>query len=138
MNFLAIFSMNRIMSTQFIDRFNEGGPLFMSLILICLVLSIFFLVKGFLNIDKEPEYSKKMMNLVGDVSLLGLVLGFFGSILGLITAFDAFEGLGEVNSGILAGGLKVSFLTTLFGSFVFIVSRIGMLVLRAILKENKK
>jgi len=126
------------MSTQFIDRFNEGGPLFMSLILICLVLSIFFLVKGFLNIDKEPEYSKKMMNLVGDVSLLGLVLGFFGSILGLITAFDAFEGLGEVNSGILAGGLKVSFLTTLFGSFVFIVSRIGMLVLRAILKENKK
>jgi len=125
------------MAVQLMDRFNEGGPFFMSLILICLVLSMFFLIKGFLNRDKQPEHSKKMMSLVGDVSLLGLVIGFFGSIIGLITAFDAFEGLGEVNSGILAGGLKVSFLTTLFGSFVFIISRLGMLILRTLLKADK-
>jgi len=137
MNFLVFFSINRIMAVQLMDRFNEGGPFFMSLILICLVLSMFFLIKGFLNRDKQPEHSKKMMSLVGDVSLLGLVIGFFGSIIGLITAFDAFEGLGEVNSGILAGGLKVSFLTTLFGSFVFIISRLGMLILRTLLKADK-
>ncbi len=134
---MNLFSINLIISTQIIDRFNEGGTLFMSLILLCLVLAIFLLIRGFLSSTKNPEYSKKMVGLVGDVSLLGLVLGFFGSILGLISAFDAFEGLGEVNSGILAGGLKVSFLTTLFGSFVFIISRIGMIVLRAILKVNK-
>jgi len=137
MKFLSIFSINLLISTQFVDRFNEGGTFFMSLILICLLLAIFLLIRGFLNIKTKPEYSKKMLGLVGDVSLLGLVLGFFGSIIGLISAFDAFEGLGEVNSGILAGGLKVSFLTTLFGSFVFIISRIGMLILRTVLKETK-
>ena len=36
----------------------------------------------------------------------------------------------------IAGGLKVSFLTTLFGSFVFIISRIGILILRSMIKEQ--
>ena len=111
-------------------RFSEGGTLFMVLILLCLLLSMYLLAKGFLNLSKNPTDSKKMMGLVGDVSLLGLVLGFLGSIIGLISAFDAFEGINEVNSALLAGGLKVSFLTMLFGTFVFLISRMGILVLR--------
>ena len=58
------------------DRFNEGG-FFMFLILICLLLAIFFIVKGFLKL-KDPINSKKMLQLAADTSLLGLVLGFFG------------------------------------------------------------
>lgn len=122
--------------TELSKRFHEGGPFFMTLILISLLLSLFFLVRGFLKVNSNPLVSKKMLGLVGDASLLGLVFGLLGSILGLIQAFDAFEGLGGVNPALLAGGLKVSFLTTLFGSLVFVISRIGILILRGMIKEQ--
>lgn len=118
-----------------LNRFIEGGPVMMSLILICLLLSLFFLIKGFVNLNRKPLQSKKMIRLVADVSLLGLVLGFFGSILGLISAFDAFEGIDNTNTVALAAGLKMSFLTTLLGSFVFIISRVGILILKSLHKE---
>lgn len=124
-----------VASNPFVDRFNEGGPFFMSLILICLLLSIILLVKGFLSLKKDILISKKMLSLVIDSSLLGLVLGFLGSVIGLITAFDSVEALGNPDPAIFAGGLKVSLLTATFGLFTFVVSRIGILVLRAMQKE---
>ncbi|WP_034040132.1 MotA/TolQ/ExbB proton channel family protein [Wocania ichthyoenteri] len=124
-----------VASNPFVDRFNEGGPFFMSLILICLLLSIILLVKGFLSLKKDILISKKMLCLVIDSSLLGLVLGFLGSVIGLITAFDSVEALGNPDPAIFAGGLKVSLLTATFGLFTFVVSRIGILVLRGMQKE---
>jgi len=124
-----------VASNPFVDRFNEGGPFFMSLILICLLLSIILLVKGFLSLKKDILISKKMLSLAIDSSLLGLVLGFLGSVIGLITAFDSVEALGNPDPAIFAGGLKVSLLTATFGLFTFVVSKIGILVLRAMQKE---
>lgn len=121
-------------SNPFVDRFNEGGPFFMSLILICFLLSIFFLVRGFLSLNKDALISKKMLSLTIDSSLLGLVLGFLGSVIGLIAAFDSVEALGNPDPAIFAGGLKVSLLTATFGLFTFVISRIGILVLRGIQK----
>ena len=118
-----------------LNIFMDGGPLMMSLILITLVLSLIFLAIGFINLKKNPVKSKKMLSLVGHSSLLGLVLGFFGSILGMISAFDTIESMGDISSGMLAAGLKIALLTTLFGSFVFIVSRIGMIILRSLQKD---
>lgn len=133
---LQIFSLRFLLiSNPFVDRFMEGGPFFMTLILMSLVLSIFFLVKGFLNLKNNSEKPKKILRLVSDVSLLGLVLGFLGSVIGLIEAFDAIENFDNVNSAMIAGGLKVSFLTMVFGSFVFVISRIGILILRSMIKE---
>jgi len=120
----------------FIDRFNEGGPFFMSLILICLLLSIFFIVKGFIQL-KDPVASKKNLRLTSDVSLLGLVIGFLGSVIGLISAFDSVEALGNPEPAMFAGGLKVSLLTATFGLFTFVIARIGILILRWITKENE-
>ncbi len=122
-------------SNPLADRFYEGGPLFMSLILICLLLSVFLLAKGFLSLKKDALVSKKMLSLTIDTSLLGLVLGFLGSIIGLITAFDSIEAFGNPDPAIFAGGLKVSLLTATFGLFSFVISRIGIFVLRAMQKE---
>ena len=81
--------------------------------------------------SKDDVQSKKMMRLTAEAGLLGLVIGFFASILGLIQAFDAVEGIGgEISPALLAGGIKVSFLTIVFGTFTFIVSRIGLLILK--------
>lgn len=119
-----------------VNIFTEGGTLMMSLILICLLLSIFFLIKGFANVNKNSTTSKKMLKLAIDSSLLGLVIGFFASILGLISAFDSVEAMGNPDPAIFASGLKVSLLTAMFGLFTFIIARIGILVLKALQKEE--
>ena len=115
-----------------LNIFADGGTLMMSLILICLLLSIFFLVKGFVNLNKDIAYSKKALKLAADSSLLGLVIGFFASILGLITAFDSVEAMGNPDPAVFAGGLKVSLLTATFGLFTFIIARIGILILKGL------
>lgn len=134
MNVLSLSSKILLVGNPFVDRFNEGGPFFMSLILICLLLSVFFLVRATLSLNKEETKFKKMIALVSDISLLALVFGILGSIIGMIEAFDVMDAMGEISSQMLAGGLKVSFLTMVFGSFIFIVSRIGIVVLRLLQK----
>lgn len=119
-----------IIANQFADRFTEGGSFFMTLILICLLLSVFFLVRGFLSIKMNKVMSNKMLKLTVDSSLLGLVLGFLGSVIGLITAFDSVEAMGNPDPSVFAGGLKVSLLTATFGLFTFIIARVGILILR--------
>jgi len=118
-----------------LNIFADGGTLMMSLILICLLLSIFFLAKGFVNLNKDIAHSKKSLKLAADSSLLGLVIGFFASILGLITAFDSVEAMGNPDPSVFAGGLKVSLLTATFGLFTFIIARIGILILKGLHKE---
>ena len=118
-----------------LDRFNEGGSLFMSLILICFLLSLFFIIKGFFSLKKNEALSSKMIKLTVDSSLLGLVIGFLGSVLGLIQAFDSIQSMGNVDPAVFAGGLKVSLLTATFGLFSFIIARVGILILRSLTKE---
>lgn len=136
MNFLAIVFSNTLLAGVLADRFNEGGPLMMSLILICFVLSLIFLVRGFLSLQAKLDNSRKMLKLATDSSLLGLVIGFLGSIIGLITAFDTVQAMGDAEPAMFAAGLKVSLLTAAFGLFTFVISRLGILVLRAFLKSE--
>ena len=124
-----------ILGTTLFNRFLEGGALFMSLILICLLLSIYFMARGFLSVKTNPVLSKKMLPFINDSGTLGLALGFFSAFLGLITGFDAIEASGNAEPAILAGGIKVALLSPLFGLFTFVVSRIGMLLLRLLQKN---
>ena len=124
-----------ILGTTLLNRFLEGGALFMSLILICLLLSIYFMARGFLSVKTNPVLSKKMLALINDSGTLGLALGFFSAFLGLITGFDAIEASGNAEPAILAGGIKVALLSPLFGLFTFVVSRVGMLLLRLLQKN---
>ena len=77
-----------------------------------------------------------MLKLAVDSSLLGLVIGFLGSIIGLITAFDTVEAMGDAEPAVFAAGLKVSLLTATFGLFTFVISRLGILVLRGLIKTE--
>ncbi len=130
MKLALLFPSYVLVLNPFVDRFYEGGPLMMSLILICFLLSIYFLVKGFINVNRNDDQVKKMLRLVTDSSLLGLVIGFFASIIGLISAFDSVEALGDPDPAVFAGGLKVSLLTASFGLLTFVISRIGILIIR--------
>jgi hypothetical protein len=123
-----------LIGTTLFNRFLEGGALFMSLILICLLLSIYFMVKSFLTINTNKETSKRMLKHIGDSGTLGLALGVLGALIGLITAFDVIEATGGAAPSIIAGGLKVAILSPLFGLFTFSFAKLSILVLRLIQK----
>jgi hypothetical protein len=123
-----------LIGTTLFNRFLEGGALFMSLILICLLISIYFTVKSLLNIKTNIEISKKMLKHISDSGTLGLALGVMGAFIGLITAFDVLEATGEAAPSIIAGGLKIALLSPLFGLFTFSVSKLAILILRIIQK----
>ena len=123
-----------IIGTSLINRFIEGGALFMSLILICLLILIYFTVKSILNLKTNTQISKKMLKHISDSGTLGLALGVMGSFIGLINAFDVLEATGASEPSILAGGLKVALLSTLFGLFTFSVSKLVILILRIVQK----
>jgi len=123
-----------ILEVTLFDRFLEGGALFMSLILICLLMSIFFTVKSILKIKTDIEVSKKTLKHISDSGTLGLALGVMGAFLGLISAFDVLEASGAAEPAIIAGGVKVALLSPLFGLLTFSFSKLAILILRIIQK----
>ena len=95
-------------------------------ILALMVLIIVLIVKGIIN---KNNANVKTISLISSIGLFALVWGVLGQVIGLIGGFDAIEAAGNVSPGMMAAGLKVSFLTTLFGLIVFLVARIGIIFL---------
>ena len=52
------------------------------------------------------------------------MLGFFGTVVGMVQAFDDIEKAGDISPAIVAGGIKVALLTTLAGLLVAIVLQV--------------
>lgn len=52
---------------------------------------------------------------------LAPMLGFLGTVVGMVEAFDAIEAAGDIQPSLVAGGIKVALLTTLFGLIVAII-----------------
>ena len=48
-------------------------------------------------------------------------LGFLGTIIGMIAAFDKIQQVGDISATVVAGGIKVALLTTLLGLIIAIV-----------------
>jgi biopolymer transport protein ExbB len=46
---------------------------------------------------------------------LAPMLGFFGTVVGMIFAFDTIEAAGDISPSIVAGGIKIALLTTVAG-----------------------
>ncbi len=97
------------------------------------------LYEGLKYADDGPEAVEKAIVSYGSVqmSLLerGLVwislfiaiapmLGFMGTVIGMITAFDRIEAVGDLSPSVVAGGIKVALLTTVFGLITAIILQI--------------
>ncbi len=48
-------------------------------------------------------------------------LGFMGTVIGMIAAFDKIQQAGDISATVVAGGIKVALLTTLFGLIAAII-----------------
>ena len=52
------------------------------------------------------------------------MLGFMGTVIGMIQAFDKIAEVGDISPAIVAGGIKIALLTTVFGLIVAIILQI--------------
>lgn len=52
------------------------------------------------------------------------MLGFMGTVIGMIQAFDQIQAVGDINPTVVAGGIKVALLTTVFGLITAIILQI--------------
>jgi biopolymer transport protein ExbB len=73
------------------------------------------------------EMSKLEKGLVVLATLTNVapLLGFLGTVIGMILAFQSIEAAGEVEATLVAGGIKVALLTTAAGLVIAIPVSIG-------------
>ncbi|MGX1024510.1 MotA/TolQ/ExbB proton channel family protein [Psychroflexus sp. MBR-150] len=168
-------------------RFIEGGPTFMGIVLLCLILGLAIAIERIIFLNASTTNSKKLAQKVEDalesggvdaakevcrntsgpvasiyyqgldrvnegidvaeksivayggvqmgqleknvswVSLfiaLAPMLGFMGTVIGMINAFDKIEAAGDMQPSLVAGGIKVALLTTVFGLIVAIILQV--------------
>ena len=96
------------------------------------VASIFY--QGLSRYDEGIDVVEKTVASYGGVQL-GLLeknlswitlfiapsLGFLGTIIGMIEAFDKIQQVGDISATVVAGGIKVALLTTLLGLIIAVV-----------------
>jgi biopolymer transport protein ExbB len=168
-------------------RFIEGGPGFMGIVLLCLILGLAISIERIIYLNLSSTNSKKLVKEVEDalasggvnaakevcrntagpvasifyqgldrvdhgiesaekavvayggvqmgqleknVSWISLfialapMLGFMGTVIGMIQAFDKIQAAGNMDASLVAGGIKVALLTTVFGLIVAIILQI--------------
>ena len=169
------------------EKFIEGGPLFMTPILLCLILGLAVALERIITLNLSATNSKKLLAKVEDAletggieaakdvtkntrgpvasiftqglmrysegidmvekSIIsygsvemgrlekGLIwlalfiatapmLGFLGTVIGMIEAFDAIEAAGDISPSLVAGGIKVALITTVGGLIVAIILQV--------------
>lgn len=180
----AIEEEGRSFHSQLKQKFIEGDPGFMSLVLIALILGLAFSIERVLYLNLATSNTKKLLANVEEalnsggveaakevcrttrgpvasifyqgldrmdhgidvveksiisyggvqagllekglswISLfiaLAPMLGFLGTVIGMIGAFDAIEIAGDISPSLVAGGIKVALITTVAGLVVAII-----------------
>jgi biopolymer transport protein ExbB len=67
---------------------------------------------------------EKGLSWVGLFIALGPMLGFLGTVIGMIQAFDAIEVAGDISPTLVAAGIKVALITTVFGLIVAMILQV--------------
>ena len=101
------------------------------------IASIFY--QGLLHMDEGLDVAEKSIIAYGSVqsglmeknlSWIGLFIGlcpnfgFMGTVIGMIEAFDRIQQAGDMSATIVAGGIKVALITTVFGLIGAIILQI--------------
>lgn len=93
-------------------------------------------MQGLLHADEPAEDIERTMASYADIELgklengcswitlfitLAPSLGFLGTVIGMVMSFDDIEVAGDISPAIVAGGMKVALITTIFGIIVAVV-----------------
>lgn len=101
------------------------------------IASIFY--QGFLRMDQGIEVVEKTIVSYGSVQMgqlesglswitlfiaIAPMLGFMGTVIGMIQAFDNIQAAGDISPNLVAGGMKVALITTVGGLIAAIVLQV--------------
>ncbi len=91
---------------------------------------------GLLRVDEGIEAVEKAVVAYGSIEMsflerglvwlslfiaLAPMFGFLGTVIGMVAAFDAIEAAGDISPSLVARGIKIALLTTVFGLIVAII-----------------
>lgn len=111
--------------------FSQGGPLFMGILTLILLSLIVVFVIAIMKKEDEKQLNRTIKWLKS-IGTLGLVVGILGQLIGLFSAFSVMEVSEGISPTILAGGLKVSLITTLYGLLIYITYLVFSMILNRI------
>lgn len=95
--------------------------------------------QGLMRIDEGSDVVEKTVVSYGGVQMgaleknvtwislciaLAPMLGFMGTVIGMIQAFDKIQQVGDISATVVAGGIKVALLTTVFGLIVGMILQV--------------
>ena len=105
-----------------IEIYRQGGALFMNTLTLLFIVMIVFFVLRLMTSDE------KWYEVIKNLGIIALAIGILGQFIGLFTAMQHIESAGGISTGILAGGVKVSMITTMYGLIIFIVSKLFLIL----------
>lgn len=116
-----------------IDLLFEGGILFMSILTIVFAANCGLFAYHLIKKTKDDSET----NLIKSVGLFALVFGLLGQFIGLYSALQHISQVESVSSAMLAGGIRVSSITSIYGMIIFVLSYLMWFVLKSILRPNE-
>ena len=117
----------------------QGGTMFMVPLTIFGLALLAIIARGAWLISKKAQETSFMQNnaIINQLSIFILVFGILGQLIGLFGAFEAIQTWesGSISAAMLAGGIKVSMLSTLYGIAIFLIGKVALIILTAIYKK---
>jgi len=120
--------------------FIEGGPLFMGMLsIVFLVILVITVINGRALLSSKPiedDQGAKRLGFIKSLGLFAFVLGMLGQFLGLFHAFEIIGSGMEISPAIMAKGVKVSMVTSIYGMIIFLISYLFWFALKVLAKRK--
>jgi hypothetical protein len=117
-----------------IELLIQGGPVFTFPMTLIFLINIVLIARyGALLLGDKFENQQSAFQAIDVIKYIGIFLvttGILGQLIGLYSAFAMIEQMGDINPGMLAGGLRISSITTLIGLVYFLISYGSWFILR--------
>ena len=107
-----------------LNLFFEGGWLFMGLITLNAIAMLFFSIRCAKSAFSTKPTDLNQKYYIRFFGMLALVIGVLGQIIGLYEAMKYISLQGGMTQEVLAGGLRVSFITTVYGFIIFLLAHL--------------
>ena len=114
----------------------EGGILFMGTLTLLLLLILALSARVLLALGKEGVDSLGQISNIKSIGLFSLVFGILGQLIGLFSAFGTIAQVGSVSPDMLAAGVRVSMITTIYGVIIFLISHVIWMLLKIRLSKS--
>lgn len=109
----------------------EGGLEYMAPLSIMFIANLALIGYAFYVRYAKHSDPRKLSQAIHHVSLLALVWGVLGTVIGLFHAFGSLAQAEEtLPFNVIMGGLRVAMITAIYGMIIFVISRIGLIFLK--------